>query len=96
MRCEDFPCCGHELGCCPDFDESGRQIDMKCVCGASVPLTSRSSLCGPCLSAPDPDGDGYDDYGYDDYDGYGYDGYEEEEEDSEEEEACLMDSPDHY
>ena len=19
--CEDFPCCGHEQGCCPDYDE---------------------------------------------------------------------------
>ena len=50
MRCEDFPCCGHEAGCCPDFDpETGEQLDMKCVCGASVPLTSQSSLCASCL-----------------------------------------------
>ncbi len=28
MACEDFPCCGHEPGCCPDFDESGRQLNM--------------------------------------------------------------------
>ena len=72
MRCEDFPCCGHELGCCPDFDpETGRQLDMKCVCGASVPLTSRYSLCVGCLYAPDPDDPNayYDDYpDYDDYD----------------------------
>lgn len=54
-RCEDFPCCGHERGCCPDFDESGRQLNMKCVCGATVPLSSRSSLCPSCLAA---DGDG--------------------------------------
>ena len=53
--CEDFPCCGHEAGCCPDFDESGKQLNMKCVCGATVPLTSRSSLCQSCLNAPDPD-----------------------------------------
>lgn len=57
-RCEDFPCCGHELGCCPDFDESGRQLNMKCVCGATVPLTSRSSLCERCLRDPEDD-DGY-------------------------------------
>ncbi len=61
MSCEDFPCCGHESGCCPDFDESGRQLDMKCVCGASVPLTSRSSLCSGCLRWP-YDSDGYDDW----------------------------------
>jgi len=48
-RCEDFPCCGHELGCCPDFDESGRQLNMVCVCGAKVPLTSRYSICEGCL-----------------------------------------------
>jgi hypothetical protein len=48
-RCEDFPCCGHELGCCPDFDENGQQLDMKCTCGASVPLTSRYSICEGCM-----------------------------------------------
>lgn len=72
MACEDFPCCGHELGCCPDFDSAGRQLNMKCVCGATVPLTSRSSLCGPCLRAPDPDdpyaqGDDYWDWSGDDW-----------------------------
>ena len=71
MRCEDFPCCGHEAGCCPDYDESGRQLNMKCVCGATLPLTSRSSLCRSCLYE-----DGYDydyenggyEYDYGDYD----------------------------
>jgi hypothetical protein len=53
--CEDFPCCGHEAGCCPDFDESGRQLNMRCVCGAEVPLSSPSSLCSTCLSQGDPD-----------------------------------------
>jgi len=48
-RCEDFPCCGHELGCCPDFDESGRQLNMVCTCGAKIPITSRSSICDGCL-----------------------------------------------
>jgi len=28
---------------------------MKCVCGATVPLSSRSSLCQGCLNAPDED-----------------------------------------
>jgi hypothetical protein len=28
---------------------------MKCTCGATVPLSSRSSLCQSCLNAPDPD-----------------------------------------
>jgi hypothetical protein len=49
MACEDFPCCGHEAGCCPDFDESGNQLNMKCTCGATLPLNSRFSICGGCL-----------------------------------------------
>lgn len=48
-RCEDWPCCGHEAGCCPDYDESGQQLNMKCVCGATVELGSSSSLCRGCL-----------------------------------------------
>ena len=61
MRCEDFPCCGHEAGCCPDFDEAGQQLNMRCTCGAEVPLTSRYSRCEGCLYAPS---------GYDEYDEY--------------------------
>lgn len=61
--CEDYPCCGHELGCCPDFDESGRQMNMKCVCGATVPLHNSSSLCDGCLQGGfDEDYDGYIDF----------------------------------
>lgn len=56
-RCEDFPCCGHEMGCCPDFDDSGRQLNMKCVCGATVDINSRSSLCEGCLNAGREDED---------------------------------------
>lgn len=58
MRCPDFPCCGHvgDEGPCPDFDpETGEQLDMKCVCGVSVPLTSVSSLCTSCLTRDDDD-----------------------------------------
>ena len=75
MRCEDYPCCGHELGCCPDFDEDGNQLDMKCVCGASVPLNNHVSICNGCLRSNQnyysPFGDDeeyYDDYECDDYD----------------------------
>jgi hypothetical protein len=68
-RCEDFPCCGHELGCCPDFDESGRQLNMVCVCGAKLPVTSRYSICEGCMERgrendgdyPEPDDDEPDD-----------------------------------
>lgn len=67
-RCEDFPCCGHELGCCPDFDqETGKQLNMKCVCGATVDINSRSSLCDSCLRF-DPD----DPYGHSDERAYYY------------------------
>lgn len=52
-RCEDFPCCGHEAGCCPDFDENGRQLNMVCVCGAKLPITSRYSICEGCMRDPD-------------------------------------------
>jgi len=85
MTCEDWPCCGHEYGCCPDYDLDGGQLDMKCICGASVPFGSPSSLCTHCLNAPDSEdfeySDGYEDRGDEDYDdGYdpediSYDGY---------------------
>lgn len=65
-RCEDFPCCGHEPGCCPDYDESGRQLNMKCVCGATLPLHSRYSICETCLDRHDPDDPDYDPSDYDD------------------------------
>jgi len=54
-RCEDFPCCGHELGCCPDFDESGRQLNMVCICGAKLPVNNRSSICDSCLRSGSDD-----------------------------------------
>jgi len=57
MRCEDFPCCGHEAGCCPSYDEAGRQTDMVCTCGARLPINNRYSICDTCLSQED-----YDDY----------------------------------
>ena len=58
--CEDFPACGHELGCCPDYDpDTGKQLNMKCVCGATIPLTNKSSLCESCLKDPD---DPYNDF----------------------------------
>lgn len=77
-RCEDFPCCGHEAGCCPDYDEGGRQLNMKCVCGATLPLSSRFSVCNSCMNRQAiEDGDYYyegpDDF-YDDED-YGDEPY---------------------
>jgi len=44
MRCEDYPCCGHEPGDCPD--SSGR---MKCVeCGKRLSVKAMSSICAKC------------------------------------------------
>jgi len=62
MTCEDYPCCGHEHGCCPDFDDSGRQLNMRCVCGAVLPLNSRYSCCESCLRDEDEDVDFDEDY----------------------------------
>lgn len=47
--CEDFPCCGHEMGCCPRYSDSGEQLDMVCTCGARLPVTNRYSICDRCL-----------------------------------------------
>lgn len=48
--CEDFPACGHESGCCPDFDpDTGKQLNMRCTCGAIVSIDSRFSICDGCL-----------------------------------------------
>lgn len=51
--CEDFPCCGHEAGCCPDFDEAGQQLNMRCTCGAVLSIKSRFSICDSCLRQDD-------------------------------------------
>lgn len=50
-RCEDWPACGHELGCCPDYDaDTGKQLNMKCTCGATLPITRRFSICDGCMN----------------------------------------------
>jgi hypothetical protein len=54
-RCEDYPCCGHEPGCCPDFDESGRQLNMVCTCGKKLPINNRYSICDACLRDSEDD-----------------------------------------
>ena len=73
-RCEDFPCCGHEPGCCPDF-KNGRQLNMRCVCGAEVPIESRYSICESCMRDPDDPHNYYDED--EDYD----EDYDEDEDD---------------
>ena len=61
MSCEDYPCCGHEHGCCPDYDESGQQTNMVCVCGARLPIDNQVSICKSCLNRNDDYDDNYDD-----------------------------------
>lgn len=61
IQCEDFPCCGHEQGCCPRY-ENGVQMDMVCTCGTRLPVDNPVSICNTCLRAEDGwiDEDSYD------------------------------------
>ena len=48
-RCEDYPCCGHESGDCPQPDSQGRPR-WKCVeCGKRLSLKASSSICTSCM-----------------------------------------------
>jgi hypothetical protein len=67
-RCEDFPCCGHEPGCCPSFDDDGNQLDMVCTCGARLPVTNRYSICDSCMRSDDEDDGYYEESDEDDFD----------------------------
>lgn len=57
--CEDYPCCGHEPGDCPD--SQGR---FTCVtCGRRLPKPVPSSICARCQEAMDnPTGQDLDNY----------------------------------
>lgn len=46
-RCEDFPCCGHEPGDCPDAQGRFTCVD----CRTTLPRNATSSLCKRCLTA---------------------------------------------
>jgi len=48
MRCEDYPCCGHEAGDCPSIDEDGNQRWTCVSCGTILPLNASSSICSKC------------------------------------------------
>lgn len=43
-RCEDFPCCGHELNGCPSEDGTY----PCCICYGPLPKNARSSICVSC------------------------------------------------
>lgn len=45
MRCEDFPCCGHEYGSCPDRSRTGKKCRN---CGRRL-LAKAGSICDTCL-----------------------------------------------
>lgn len=63
MRCEDYPCCGHEAGDCPRVDRKGRER-WRCVgCGKELPIKARSSICAKCQREMSRrQHDGYDDH----------------------------------
>jgi len=43
--CEDYPCCGHSDGDCPDSEGN-----FGCArCGTKLPKDSKSSMCYDCL-----------------------------------------------
>ncbi len=43
-RCEDYPCCGHEDGGCPDKDG----CYSCCDCGCKLPKDATSAMCASC------------------------------------------------
>lgn len=51
MACEDFPCCGHGPGECPQTDRNGRPV-YRCVdCGRPLRRSATSSICERCMRA---------------------------------------------
>ena len=43
-RCEDYPCCGHEDGGCPNTDGTFNC----CECGGKLKKNASSALCDKC------------------------------------------------
>lgn len=48
MSCEDFPCCGHEPGGCPTYNENGEEFFPCACCGSIMPPRATSAVCAPC------------------------------------------------
>lgn len=79
-RCEDYPCCGHEPGDCPDRDKHGNETYRCAGCHGKLPPHSQSSLCPKCLqkvhrAGDDPTGQDLDNL-------FGHDEYEQQQEGS--------------
>lgn len=73
-RCEDFPCCGHDI--CPDYDENGNQLNMYCYCGAEVSIDSRYSICHACMHEANQEWEVWDDEREDEDEDYVEDEYD--------------------
>ena len=48
MKCEDYPCCGHEPGGCPVVGEDGEKRYPCARCDILMPPRARSAVCEPC------------------------------------------------
>ena len=64
-RCEDFPCCGHEMNDCPSHRPTSRYLPYPCVdCGKKIlkvkAVRGHESFCEKCYHALGRS-DGYDD-----------------------------------
>jgi hypothetical protein len=49
MRCEDYPCCGHDDGACPVRIGGGRILVWRCV-DCHDPVPPGFALCDACTS----------------------------------------------
>jgi hypothetical protein len=49
MKCEDYPCCGHEPGGCPYINEETGEKRFACArCDVLMPPRARSAVCDKC------------------------------------------------
>lgn len=44
IRCEDFPCCGHEAGECPRYNAAGQRLCIECD-----RIAVKNGLCRTCM-----------------------------------------------
>ncbi len=49
-QCEEYPYCGHELGCYPSVrEDSIEPVHRRCMCGAKIPLWNPANACDSCM-----------------------------------------------